>query len=97
VLVKLLTFVLILMSLFQAKDGDWFILATNLAPCVGVRVHLWPDSAKSGDLPDYEIAVEVTTKMAEIPTGPTQRQVFSLLKDLIHNNYALGCCTAWSW
>lgn len=82
------------MSLFQAKDGHWFILATNLAPCAGVRVHLWPDSAKSGDLRDFEIAVEVTTKMAEIPTGPTQRQVFSLIKDLIYNNQILEYCTA---
>lgn len=68
-----------MMALFQAEDGDWFILATNLAPCVGVRVHLWPDSAKSGGLLDFEEAVEVTMKMAEIPTGPTPLQVYPLL------------------
>ena len=67
------------MCLFQAKDGDWFILATNLAPCVGVRVHLWPGSAEAGGLLDFEIAVEVTRKMAEVPTGPTQRQVYPLI------------------
>lgn len=75
--------IIILMSLFQAKDGDWFILATNLAPCVGVRVHLWPNSAKSGGLLDFEMAAEVTTKMAEVPTGPTQRQVYTLISNLI--------------
>jgi len=68
-----------LAALFQAKEGDWFILATNLAPCVGVRVHLWPDIAKSGGLLDFEEAVEVTMKMAEIPTGPTPLQVYPLL------------------
>lgn len=57
-----------------AKDGDWFVLATNLAPCTGVRVHLWPASAKPGGLSDFEEAVEVTTKMAEIPAGPIQHQ-----------------------
>lgn len=67
------------MALFQSKDGDWFILATNLAPCVGVRVHLWLDSSMSGDLLDFEEAVEVTMKMAEIPTGPTPLQVYPLL------------------
>jgi glycosylphosphatidylinositol deacylase len=75
--------VIILMSVFQAKDGDWFIMATNLAPCVGVRVHLWPGNAVSGGLLDFEIAVEVTTKMAEVPAGPTQRQVYSLISNLI--------------
>lgn len=62
------------MGLFQAKRGDWFVMATNLAPCVGVRVHLWPDGADS-ELLDFEEAVEVTMKMAEIPTGPTPLQV----------------------
>lgn len=69
------TFVSIFMGLSQAKDGDWFVLATNLAPCTGVRVHLWPASAKPGGLSDFEEAVEVTTKMAEIPAGPIQHQV----------------------
>lgn len=83
------------MSLFQAEDGDWFIMATNLAPCVGVRVHLWPGSAKSGGLLDFEIAVEVTTKMAEVPTGPTQRQVYPLISTLFSSEMAAVlamCC-----
>lgn len=41
---------------------------------MGVRVHLWPGSAKPGGFLDFEKAVEMSTKMTEIPTGPIQRQ-----------------------
>ena len=38
-------------------------------------MHLWPDSSQPTDELDPEQAVEVTMRMAELPAGPTQRQV----------------------
>ncbi|XVE84099.1 hypothetical protein DITRI_Ditri16bG0142300 [Diplodiscus trichospermus] len=53
-----------------------FIFVTNLAPCSGVRVHLWPQKGKSSsDLPAGKRILEVTSKMVQIPAGPAPRQV----------------------
>ncbi|KAE8718479.1 hypothetical protein F3Y22_tig00110013pilonHSYRG00322 [Hibiscus syriacus] len=53
-----------------------FIFVTNLAPCSGVRVHLWPQKGKSSsDLPAGKKVLEVTSKMVQIPAGPAPRQV----------------------
>lgn len=55
-----------------------FIFVTNLAPCSGVRIHLWPERNKfsSGDeLPGSKGIVEVTSKMVRVPSGPAPRQI----------------------
>ncbi|KAA3479539.1 gpi inositol-deacylase [Gossypium australe] len=53
-----------------------FIFVTNLAPCSGVRIHLWPQKGKSSsDLPAGKRVLEVTSKMVQIPAGPAPRQV----------------------
>ncbi|RVW93992.1 hypothetical protein CK203_034106 [Vitis vinifera] len=53
-----------------------FILVTNLAPCSGVRLHLWPEKGKSTlNLPASKRVVEVTSKMVHIPSGPAPRQI----------------------
>ncbi|XWS44062.1 hypothetical protein CRYUN_Cryun15aG0012500 [Craigia yunnanensis] len=53
-----------------------FIFVTNLAPCSGVRVHLWPQKGKpSSDLPAGKRVLEVTSKMVQIPAGPAPRQL----------------------
>lgn len=63
----------------QSSNGkEHFIFVTNLAPCSGVRIHLWPEKYKSstGDkLPLEKGILEVTSKMAYIPTGPAPRQI----------------------
>ncbi|XP_020696935.1 uncharacterized protein LOC110110005 isoform X3 [Dendrobium catenatum] len=63
----------------QSSNGkDHFIFVTNLAPCSGVRLHLWPEKRRSltGDKLSSEKGVlEVTSKMAYIPTGPAPRQI----------------------
>ncbi|KAG0570658.1 hypothetical protein KC19_6G178400 [Ceratodon purpureus] len=51
-----------------------FVLVTNLSPCVGLRVHLWPEKSQSGDVAASERIVEVTMKMVQIPAGPTPPQ-----------------------
>lgn len=59
-------------------DKGHFIFVTNLAPCSGVRLHLWPEKKKeaSGDgLPISRRIIEVTSKMVHIPAGPAPRQV----------------------
>lgn len=70
-------FLRISMLLIQAHKGrDWFALVTNLSPCVGLRVHLWPEkgllSAKAGS----DRVLEVTMKMVQLPSGPAPPQVF---------------------
>lgn len=51
-------------------------MVTNLAPCSGVRLHLWPEKGKSTlNLPASKRVVEVTSKMVHIPSGPAPRQV----------------------
>lgn len=65
----------------QNKDNHaWFVLVTNLSPCVELRVHLWPEKGQSGGVAASERIVEVTMKMVQLPAGPTPPQVraFSL-------------------
>ncbi|KAK9716519.1 hypothetical protein RND81_06G239000 [Saponaria officinalis] len=46
-----------------------FLLATNLSPCYGIRIHLWPEKVNtSSDMPQSKRVVEVTTKMSQIPS-----------------------------
>ncbi|GFZ19098.1 hydrolases, acting on ester bond [Actinidia rufa] len=53
-----------------------FILVTNLAPCSGIRLHLWPEKGQSAtDLPGSKGVLEVTQKMMHIPSGPAPRQI----------------------
>ncbi|XP_050913239.1 GPI inositol-deacylase isoform X1 [Lathyrus oleraceus] len=52
-----------------------FVLVTNLEPCSGIRLHLWPEKGKStSNLPLNDRVVEVTSKMMHIPSGPAPRQ-----------------------
>lgn len=64
---------------FQGSSGKaHFILVTNLAPCSGIRLHLWPDKNKSPlnvEVPVKRI-LEVTSKMVQIPAGPAPKQVY---------------------
>lgn len=71
-----------LQSLYsQGSNGkSHFIFVTNLAPCSGVRLHLWPEKGKStSDLPASRRVLEVTSKMVLIPSGPAPRQVPSFV------------------
>ncbi|CAD6219907.1 unnamed protein product [Miscanthus lutarioriparius] len=55
-----------------------FVFVTNLAPCSGVRIHLWPGKHHSpvqNELPASKKIVEVTSKMVQIPAGPAPKQV----------------------
>ncbi|XP_022750511.1 uncharacterized protein LOC111299544 isoform X2 [Durio zibethinus] len=53
-----------------------FIFVTNLAPCSGVRVHLWPQKGRSSsDMPAGKRVLEVTSKMVQIPAGPAPQQI----------------------
>ncbi|KAF3444504.1 hypothetical protein FNV43_RR14196 [Rhamnella rubrinervis] len=53
-----------------------FIFVTNLAPCSGVRLHLWPEKGKSpSELPISKRVLEVTSRMVRIPSGPAPRQI----------------------
>ncbi|KAF0909852.1 hypothetical protein E2562_000165 [Oryza meyeriana var. granulata] len=55
-----------------------FIFVTNLAPCSGVRIHLWPEkdhSTERNEVPASKKIVEVTSKMVQIPAGPAPKQV----------------------
>ncbi|XP_078150572.1 phosphatidylinositol deacylase isoform X2 [Carex rostrata] len=57
---------------------DHFVLVTNLAPCTGVRVHLWPgklNSSRVSEVPGSKRIIEVTRKMIPIPAGAAPRQV----------------------
>lgn len=63
-------------NIFQAQRGrDWFVFVTNLSPCVGVRVHLWPETGLLGEKKDFDHATEVTMKIVQLPSGPTPPQV----------------------
>ncbi|XP_031404775.1 uncharacterized protein LOC116213832 isoform X2 [Punica granatum] len=58
------------------SDGrNHFILVTNLAPCSGVRLHLWPEKGKLASEPADRRVREVTSKMVHIPSGPTPTQI----------------------
>ncbi|QHN87289.1 hypothetical protein HN51_041524 [Arachis hypogaea] len=53
-----------------------FVFVTNLEPCSGIRIHLWPEKGKSApDLPLNDRVVEVTSMMMRIPSGPAPRQL----------------------
>uniref|UniRef100_A0ACD5Y3E2 Uncharacterized protein n=1 Tax=Avena sativa TaxID=4498 RepID=A0ACD5Y3E2_AVESA len=55
-----------------------FVFVTNLAPCSGVRIHLWPEkhhSSIQNEIPASKKIVEVTSKMVQIPAGPAPKQV----------------------
>lgn len=53
-----------------------FVLVTNLAPCSGIRLHLWPEKTNSTlELPLSRRVVEVTQKMVHIPSGPAPKQL----------------------
>ncbi|XP_073222495.1 uncharacterized protein, partial [Cicer arietinum] len=55
-----------------------FVLVTNLEPCSGIRLHLWPENGKSASsLPLTDRVMEVTSKMMRIPLGPATRQLES--------------------
>lgn len=59
------------------SDGKkYFVLVTNLAPCSGVRLHLWPEKSKLplGASPNKRV-LEVTSRMVEIPAGPAPTQI----------------------
>ncbi|KAL3677735.1 hypothetical protein R1sor_020691 [Riccia sorocarpa] len=62
----------------QAMQGNGktsFTMATNLPPCTGFRVHLWPEKAGKGEEKAMnQRLLEVTMKMAQIPAGPSQAQ-----------------------
>lgn len=56
-----------------------FVFVTNLVPCSGVRLHLWPEKGNSAsDLPLTKRVLEVTSKMVKIPSGPAPRQVLNV-------------------
>ncbi|KAI4350570.1 hypothetical protein L6164_005017 [Bauhinia variegata] len=53
-----------------------FVFVTNLEPCSGVRLHLWPEKGTSNSSsPLSSRIVEVTSKMMHIPAGPAPRQI----------------------
>lgn len=56
------------------------MFVTNLVPCSGIRLHLWPEKDEStSSLPLSGRVVEVTSKMMHIPSGPAPRQVWYAL------------------
>ncbi|CAM6043491.1 unnamed protein product [Sphagnum compactum] len=58
-----------------AVKGDWFVLVTNLAPCVGLRIHLWTEKGQQGDKGLSDQVIEVTMMMVQLPSGPTPPQI----------------------
>lgn len=53
-----------------------FMLVTNLAPCSGIRLHLWPEKGNSSlNFPSSKRVLEVTSKMVHIPSGQAPRQI----------------------
>ncbi|PPE01285.1 hypothetical protein GOBAR_DD01674 [Gossypium barbadense] len=59
-----------------SNEKSHFIFVTNLAPCSGVRVHLWPQKGNlPSDLPAGKSVLEVTSKMVQIPAGQAPRQI----------------------
>ncbi|KAH9562192.1 hypothetical protein CY35_05G059400 [Sphagnum magellanicum] len=59
-----------------ASNGrDWFVLVTNLAPCVGLRMHLWPEKGQQGENGLDNKGMEVTMRMVQLPSGPTHPQI----------------------
>ncbi|KAK9126756.1 hypothetical protein Scep_015602 [Stephania cephalantha] len=59
-----------------ANGKRQFMLVTNLVPCSGIRLHLWPEKGKiKSGLPLSKGILEVTSKMVQIPAGPTPMQI----------------------
>lgn len=59
-----------------SNGKNHFVFVTNLSPCSGVRLHLWPEKGTSVSmLPTNKRVLEVTSKMVQIPSGPAPRQV----------------------
>ncbi|KVH90625.1 GPI inositol-deacylase PGAP1-like protein [Cynara cardunculus var. scolymus] len=59
-----------------SNGRNTFVLVTNLLPCYGVRLHLWPEKGTSpSDLPLSKRVIEVTSKIAQISSGPAPRQI----------------------
>ncbi|KAG9141981.1 hypothetical protein Leryth_009335 [Lithospermum erythrorhizon] len=58
-----------------SNGNNHFVFVTNLAPCSGVRIHLWPEKGTSLSEPVNKRAWEVTSRMVLIPSGPAPRQV----------------------
>ncbi|CAL5325844.1 unnamed protein product [Camellia sinensis] len=59
-----------------SNEKGHFVLVTNLVPCSGIRLHLWPEKRKSAsDLPIGKRVLEVTQKMVHIPSGPAPTQI----------------------
>lgn len=55
------------------------MFVTNLAPCFGIRLHLWPDKVKSAsEMAASKRVLEVTAKLVQIPSGPAPRQVLNM-------------------
>ncbi|KAG9448528.1 hypothetical protein H6P81_008493 [Aristolochia fimbriata] len=60
------------------SDGkEHFVFVTNLAPCSGVRIHLWPEKGKRPikGAPASRKVIEVTDKIVQMPAGPSPRQI----------------------
>ncbi|CAH9092271.1 unnamed protein product [Cuscuta epithymum] len=59
-----------------ANGKGHFVFVTNLSPCSGVRLHLWPAKGiLTSDISVNKRIVEVTSKMVNIPSGPAPRQI----------------------
>ncbi|KAM7467704.1 hypothetical protein LguiB_015266 [Lonicera macranthoides] len=59
-----------------SNGKNHFIFVTNLIPCYGVRLHLWPEKGLSdSDMSASKKVLEVTLKMVQIPSGPAPRQI----------------------
>ncbi|KAH9573264.1 hypothetical protein CY35_02G197100 [Sphagnum magellanicum] len=76
----------------QVKGDDWFILVTNLAPRVGVHVHLGMEKAQQGGKDVFDQVVEVTMRSAQLPSGPSEHQVFLLNQADDSTNLSCSCC-----
>ena len=72
--------------LLKGSNGKGhFVFVTNLAPCSGVRIHLWPEkhqSSTQNGIPASKKIVEVTSKMIQIPAGPAPKPVIFLTVEL---------------
>lgn len=59
-----------------SNGSSCFILVTNLAPCSGVQLHLWPERGSSlSGLPASKRVIDVTSRMVRIPSKPAPRQI----------------------
>ncbi|CAA6661528.1 unnamed protein product [Spirodela intermedia] len=67
----------LILNCLGIKRSSHFILVTNLAPCYGIRLHLWPEKNRTSEMvfPETKSIVEVTSRMVHIPAGPAPRQI----------------------